>query len=108
MIVAPRRRGDADEDAVDEEGHRHLLQPQPGVADGAGDDVAHHQDGEAGDGDAAQNHQHVFEQIERAPFQVALLLQDEAIESGMIDSRIRDEERRGGKPAPRRASPPAT
>ena len=44
----------------------------------AGDDVAHHQNAECGDGDAAQNHQDLFERIERAPFQLALLLQDQA------------------------------
>ncbi|MEH2559286.1 hypothetical protein V1286_006815 [Bradyrhizobium algeriense] len=81
MIVAPRRRADADEDAINEECHRRLLEPEPGVADGAGDDVAHHQDRESGDGDGAENHQNLFEPVERAPFQVALLLQHEAIES---------------------------
>ena len=54
MIVAPGRRRRPYENAVDEEGHRRLLQPQPGTTDRAGDDVAHHQDAKAGDGDAAQ------------------------------------------------------
>ncbi len=43
---------------------------------------------EAGDGDAAQDHQHVFERIERAPFQVALLLQDQAVEAAIGHFRI--------------------
>src|SRR5438093_11949360 len=77
MIVAARRRRDAEKDAVDEERHRRFLQPQPGAADAAGDDVAHHQDAKSGDSDAAKNHQDVLEWIKRAPLEVALLLQDQ-------------------------------
>jgi hypothetical protein len=47
MIVASRRHGGADEDAVDEEGRRHLLQPKPRRADCAGDDVEGDGGGEA-------------------------------------------------------------
>ena len=40
MIVAPSRRGDADEDPVDEEGHHRFLGNKPGMPDGARDDVS--------------------------------------------------------------------
>ena len=109
MIVAAGRRGDADEDAVDEEGHRRLLQPQPGMADRAGDDVAHHQHAEAGDGDAAQDHQDVFERIERAPLQVALLLQDQAVIRRHLripNLRSKAGSGAGSRPAPRSAIEP--
>jgi hypothetical protein len=51
------------------------------MADGAGDNVAHHKHGKSGDGDATQDHQDLLEPVERAPLQVSLLLQDEATES---------------------------
>ena len=39
VVVAPRGRGEPEEDPVDEERRGHFLQPQPGMADGARHDV---------------------------------------------------------------------
>ena len=81
MVVAACRRRNADKNPVQEEAHRRFLQPQPRMADGTGDDVGQDEDAEARDADAAQNHQQVFERIERAPFQMALLLQDQPVKA---------------------------
>ena len=75
VVVAPGRHGRADENAIDEEGLRHLLQPQPWVPDRARDDVEHYRRRKAEQHDAAQDHQYQLETIQRAPFQVALPLQ---------------------------------
>jgi hypothetical protein len=60
VVVAPRGRRDADEDAVHEERHRRFLHPQPRPANGAGDDIAQHQHAEGRDADPAQDHQQIF------------------------------------------------
>ena len=40
--------------------------------------------------DAAQDHQGVFERIERAPFQMALLLQDQPVETHRLIPRFQE------------------
>src|SRR5689334_18524843 len=77
MIVAPGCDRGPDEDAVDEKGGRDLLQPQPGMTDGAREDVERDRSGEAEQRDPAQDHQKLLERIESRPFEVALPLQHE-------------------------------
>src|SRR5581483_5410455 len=80
MIVAPNRRRDAEKDPVDEQEHRDFLHPQPRMSDQARDNVCKHDHAEAGDGYAAQQHQRLLKPIERAPLEVTLMLQHEAVE----------------------------
>ena len=82
VVVAARRRRHADEHAPGEERRRDLLQPQPGRAERARDDVAEHRQREHEDADAAQDHQHGLEPVERLPLQVAVALQDQRAEIG--------------------------
>src|SRR5262249_18268615 len=70
MIVASRCRGDAREYAIDEETHCGFLRPKERVPDGARNDVGQHHHAKTGDGEATQDHQDVFEWIERTPFQM--------------------------------------
>src|SRR5262245_42860800 len=51
------------------------------MTDGARDDVTKYDNAEARDANAAQDHKQVFEGIEYAPFQVALFVQDQAVEA---------------------------
>ena len=98
MVVAARRRRDADENAVDEEGHRRFLQPQPGTADVRVTMSHITRTLKPGDGDAAQDHQDLFERIERAPFQVALLLQDQTVKAASLNSGFDEEARDAREP----------
>src|SRR5215510_14228330 len=66
---------------MDKERHHCFLSKKPRMTDGARDDVTKHNDTEARDANAAQDHKQVFEGIEYAPFQVALLVQDQAVEA---------------------------
>src|SRR4029077_20923297 len=81
MIIAPRRGGNADKRSIDEEIHRRFLQPQPRMADRAGDDVANNKNAECSDDDSAQDHQQIFEWVEYAPFQMTLFLQDQPVKT---------------------------
>ena len=81
-IVAPGGDRRPDEDRIDEQRGGDLLQPQPGMADGAGDDVAGDRQREAEAQHAAQDHQHQFEPVERSPFQVMLALQHQFVGDG--------------------------
>jgi hypothetical protein len=82
MIVAPAGDRRAGEDRIDEEGRRHLLQPQPRPADLAGDDVEDDRRAEPEQQQAAQHHQHGFERIERAPFQMTLPPEHQSVANG--------------------------
>jgi hypothetical protein len=75
MIVAPSCDRGAGKDRVDEEGRRHLLQPQPWPADLARDDIENDGAAKAEQQKAAQHHQHGFKRVERAPLEVALPLE---------------------------------
>ena len=77
MVVAPRRRRRADEDAVDEEGAGHLLQPEPGMADRAREHIAEHRDSEPSQSNAAHDHRDGFDDVEGGPLEVALRGQDQ-------------------------------
>src|SRR4029078_4252181 len=88
---------------MDEKRHHCFLGKKPGVTDRACDDVAKHDNTEAGDANAAQDHQQVFEGVERAPFEMALLVQDQAVETHHGISGISARMRRAGGS---RASPP--
>src|SRR5215470_13503604 len=66
---------------MDKERHHCFLSKKPRMTDGARDDVTKHDDAEARDANAAQDHKQVFEGIEYAPFQVALFVQDQAVEA---------------------------
>src|SRR5262249_23233664 len=59
-----------------------LLQPQPRRADGARNDVAEHRQREHGDADAAEDHQHRLERVERLPLQAPVALQDQGAHVG--------------------------
>ena len=82
MIVAAGGDRGADEDRIDEQRGGDLLQPQPGMADGARDDVGRHRQREAETQHAAQHHQDQFEPVERPPFQVMLPLQHQFVGDG--------------------------
>ena len=75
MIIAPRRRRRADEHAVNEKGHRDFLQPQPRVTKRARDDVEEHRRAETRQGDAAEHHQDLFDEVQSPPFEMAVSLQ---------------------------------
>src|SRR5262249_35908937 len=79
MVAAPRRDRGAGEDRVDEEGRRHLLQPQPGPPDLARNDVEDDGSAKAEEQEAAQQHQHGFERVEHAPFEVGLPLEHQSV-----------------------------
>ncbi len=79
MVVAAGRDRGADEDRVDEHRGGGFLQPQPGMADGAGDDVGGDRHRKAEAEDAAQDHQHGLEPVERPPFQMTLPLQHQFV-----------------------------
>ena len=79
VIVAAGRHRRADEDRVDEQRRGDFLQPQPGVADHAGDDVGGDRQREAEAQHAAEDHQRELEPVERAPFQVTLPLQHQFV-----------------------------
>src|SRR6187399_258016 len=81
---------------MDEKRHHCFLGKKPGVTDRACDDVAKHDNTEAGDANAAQDHQQVFEGVERAPFEMALLVQDQAVETHHGISGISARMRRAG------------
>src|SRR4029077_16356212 len=81
MVVAPRRGGDTDKRSIDEEIHRRFLQPQPRMANRAGDDVAKNKHTECGEDNSAQDHQKIFERVEHAPFQMALFLQHQPVKT---------------------------
>ena len=74
MIIAPGCRRRADEYAVNEEGHRDFLPPQPRVTESAGNNVKEHRRTEPRQGDAAEHHQDLLDQIQRSPFEMAVLL----------------------------------
>ncbi len=69
MIVAAGGDGGADKDRIDEEGRGDLLQPEPGMADLAGDDIQDHRGAETEQQYAAPDHQHDLEPIQRRPLQ---------------------------------------
>src|SRR5262249_23308414 len=97
MIVAARCRRRACEDRIDEECRRDFLQPQPGMADGAGDDVEGRRRREAEQQYAAQDHQREFEDVERAPLQMTLAVEYELVgEPHCQPTNERDTERPGG------------
>src|SRR5262245_18274249 len=66
---------------MDEERHHCFLREEPRMAEGARDDIREHDDAEAGDTNAAQNHQETFEGIEYAPFEVAPFVQDQVVKA---------------------------
>ena len=78
VIVAPRCHRGTDEDRVDEQCGGDLLQPEPGMADGAGDDVEHDRQREPEAQQPAQHHQPDFELVESGPLQMMLALQQQA------------------------------
>src|SRR3954470_4212456 len=82
MVVAPGRGRGADEDRIDEQRRGHLLKPQPGMADGAGDDVGGHRQREAEAEHAAEDHQRELEPVEPAPFEVTLALHQQFVGDG--------------------------
>src|SRR5215471_17721105 len=82
VIVAPGGDRGAGEDRVNEEGRGHLLQPQPGPADLARDDVEDDGRAKAEQQQAAQHHQHGFKRVERAPLEVTLPLKHQAFGDG--------------------------
>ena len=47
------------------------------MTDGAGDDVTHHRGRESEQHEAANGHEAFFEAVERAPFEMAVPLQDQ-------------------------------
>src|SRR5215471_1087410 len=79
VIVAPRRRRRSGEDSVDEERRRDLLEPEPGVADRARQNVE--QDGErkAEQREPAYDHQAHLELVEDSPFQMTLPVEHELV-----------------------------
>src|SRR3954463_15698682 len=102
MIVAPDGCGDAEEDAVDEQKHRDFLHPKPRASDQARDDVRKDDNAEAGDRQSTEQHQHLFEPVERTPLEMALMLQHEAVETGHSEAldasdRSRVNRRRKGR-----------
>jgi len=82
MVVAPDRDRGAGEDRVNEEGRCDLLQPQPGPPDLARDDVEDDGGAKAEQQETAQNHQHGFKRVERAPLEVTLTLEHESFGDG--------------------------
>ena len=70
VIAAPRRDRRPDEDAVDEESRRHFLWPQQWMSDHSRHHVEQRRRGETDEANAAEPHQHAFERVQRAPFQV--------------------------------------
>src|SRR5262245_4113388 len=72
MIDAPCRRGHTDEHAPGEEASGDKLQPQPGGAELARDDIAKHRERKARDRNAAQYHEQMLKRVQRLPFEVAM------------------------------------
>ena len=72
MIEPARRDRHADEHAPGEEAGGDQLQPEPRPADLARHHVEEHRQREPAMRHAAQHHQHVFERVERLPFQMAV------------------------------------
>ena len=77
MIVTPGRDRGANEDAVDEEGGRHLLRPQQGMAGDSCQNVKQRRRGEASQTDAAELHQNPLEWVQRPPFEAPIGVEDE-------------------------------
>ena len=77
MIVAPGGDRRPDENTVDEQGRRDLLQPQPGVAERSRQDVERDRKRKAEQREPADPHQDDLERIESSPFQVPLASQQE-------------------------------
>ena len=82
MIVAAGGDRGANENRIDEQRGGDFLQPQPGMADGARDDVARHRQRKAETQHPAKDHQDQFEPVERPPFQVMLPLQHQFVGDG--------------------------
>src|SRR6516165_1812135 len=78
VIVAPRRNRGAGEYRIDEEGRCDLLQPQPGPADLARDDVEDDGSAKAAQQNTAQHHQRGFKRVEHTPFEVTLPLEHQS------------------------------
>src|SRR5690348_14312339 len=81
MVVAAGHHGNTKKNSIEEERHGRLLGKKPGVPQGAQNHVRKYHDAEAGNRDPAEDHQKIFEWIERSPFQMALLLQNQAIKA---------------------------
>src|SRR5262245_13774273 len=81
MIVAAGGGSNTEKNSVEKEAHGRFLGKKPGMTDGAQDDVCQHHNAKTRNGDSTQHHQEVFKRIERTPFQMALLLQDQAVEA---------------------------
>jgi hypothetical protein len=77
VVVAPRRRRGAGENSIDEQGRRHLLEPQPGMADRPRHDVERNRQAEAGQRQPAEHHQDHLKRVEGAPFQMTLPVEHE-------------------------------
>src|SRR5215471_1342418 len=87
MIIAARGRGDTKKNPVEEECHGRLLGKKPGVPQSAQDHVCQDHDAETRNSDPAEDHQKIFERIERPPLKMALLLQYQAVKTHRL-SRV--------------------
>ena len=79
MLVAADGDSPADEDAPDEGAKGDLLQPEYGGPCEPGRHVEQHGDGEHGEQQPTEPHENALDDVQRPPFQVALLLQNNRI-----------------------------
>jgi len=81
VIVAAGSGGDAEKNSIEKKGHSRFLGQKPGMTDDSQNYVSQDDDTETGDGDSAEDHQQIFKRIEGSPLEMALLLQDQAVEA---------------------------
>ena len=79
VIVTACRDRRADENSIDEQCGRDLLEPEPGAANDAGGDIGANRHRKSEQRQATDDHQDHLKAVERPPFKVTLTLQDQPV-----------------------------